>query len=281
MIISFGGTVFAQTAEDKPIQVLAKFSFAYDDNVFEYSQRFRERSTKSIGDLISEPSLELRFRPLASRYFPTLSAGLSGHFYGQNSSLNDRSVFIAIDQEFAFKTDISVTYNDLFLESTKQALQTVGIYAQTDFDLFQWNLSADVTEGDKNYGTGVMGVVPILSSETIISYQLDVSLPVDKTWAYRSHTFRVEPGFSVTEDMYLSLYADIQKKGFTATMEMDNFQRNDLTLGLGLNIDYQINEKVSTQLGYERTRWDTSKVARNQSNSYEKNIITIKISTSL
>ncbi len=292
ILFSFCSIASAETDLNKPVAVRAGLALVYDDNVFQCPKRILDvnpcrlplpdTNTRSRADFIFEPSFALRFRPLSGPYAPTLSAGLSGSFYRQNATLNDHSHFIAIEQGIGLQTNLTVTYSALFLEfpPPQQTFRTIGVDAQTDFKILLASLSADFTGDDRNYGAGMSTSVPILSSETAISYQFDQYMPLDKTLGYSLHEFRVEPWFSVTEETAFNLYADIQKKGFTVETG-DNAKRSDLTWGLGLLVDYTMSEKISAQLGYDHTRWRTNKTIPNTPDAYNKNTIMMKVSVSL
>ena len=279
------GVVYAETPQNSPFEIKGDISLVYDDNVFAYSNRLRDtfranlrpiffqnQNVNSLGDLITKPSFELHFRP--QRYPSTdISAGLSGSFYRQNATLNDRSYFIKIVQALGPKTDISVTYDELFLESIPDTFRTVGVDIERDFQIFEGNIFAEGTSEDRNYGVGLTTSIPSRYSETTLSYEFDQYVPMDRTLAFRSHQFRVEPIFPVTETITLNLYADIQEDQFTNTV------RKDMTLGWGFILDYAISENVATELGFDRIRWDTDENIPNA--SYKKNIITITVLVSL
>ena len=275
------GVVSAETSQGKPIEVSAELSLIYDDNVFSYSKRVRDafranlrpiffwnQNANSLGDIITKPSFDLRFNP--QNYSTRFSASVSGSFYRDNDTLNDRSYFIEIKQGLGTQTDISLTYDELFIDET---FRTVGVDIQHNFILFEGNIFADGTGDDKNYGAGLTTSIPSQYVETSLSYQFNQAVPVDSTFALRSHQFRVEPIFPLTESLSLNLYANIQKDKYTSDV------REDTTRGWGVLMDYAMSEKFTAQLGFDRIRWRTDKVISNA--SYGKNIITIKVTVSL
>jgi len=266
----------------------AGLSVIYDDNVFAYSKRtrddfnvtpkrlfFQNQHTNSLGDVITKPSLELRFRP--QHYYPTFSAGLSGRFYRQNPILNERSYFVEILQPLRPQTDISVIYDEFIIESSEAPLRTVGVDIQNDFQILQGNIFAEATGEDKDYGVGLAISIPARYLETVLFYRFDRYLPEDQTLAYRAHQLRVEPIFPIRENILLTPYGDIQRNRYTE--RGDNFKKRDTTWEWGVIFDYAMSARFATQLAFDHIKWNTDRDIRNP--AYDKNRITIKILVSL
>ena len=275
----FCGVVSAQAREDAPVKIDGSISLVYDDNVFAYSQKiqdffrvaptrlfFRNQNVKSLSDIITNPSFRLGFYP--QRYPSTdISAELYGSLYRQNSSLNDRGYFIKITQGLGQKTDISMTYNELFSEFNEETFQTVGVDLRHDFRILEGNIVAEKTNDDKYYGVSLAKFIENRYFGITLSYQFDQEIPNDIAFALMSHQLRIEPSFPVTDTLFLNLYVNIQKEQYT------NDVREDRTLELGFLMDYEIQKHFSAQLGFDRIFWNTDKQIENA--SYEKKVITV------
>jgi len=280
LVFLFYGKIFAQTPQSAPLAIKGSLSVVYDDNVFAYSDKiqgsfrlnptrlyFREQNANSLGDMITKPSFQLNFSP--KRYPSThISAELYGSFYKQNATLNDRGYFAEIAQGLSSKTELSISYNESFSEFSNETFRAAGVDLQHDFQIFDGNLFAEKTDDDKDYGAGLETFIENRYFGTTLSYQFDQNIPNDSLYELRSHQFTIEPIFSITEALYMSFYAHIQKEQYT------NDVREDTTRGFGFLVDYAMREHFVAQLGFDRILWQTDKQMRNP--SYEKKIITVR-----
>lgn len=290
------GVVSAETPQDKPLEIKAGVSLVYDNNVFAYSTQFRDafrknlrplffrnQNANSLDDLITKPFFELHFSP--RNYSTEFFASVSGSFYRQNGTLDDRSYFIEVAQGLGTKTDIAFTYDELFVEFpekilntsffklTEKTFRTVGVDLKHNFKKFEGNILAEGSGDDRNYGVGITTSIPSRYAETTLSYEFDQYVPVDMALAYRSHQFRVEPIFPITEALSLTIYADIQKDTYTSDI------REDTTRRWGFLMDYAMGERFTAALGLDDIRWNTTDDILNASHraSYKKNIVTMKV----
>ncbi|MCI0529453.1 MAG: hypothetical protein L0Y56_18595 [Nitrospira sp.] len=302
VILLVPGRVQAQTPKNAGWNLAGGLALRYEDNVFALSDKNRDSfkansqsfpGVESLDDFVWTPSVGISYRTLASKYPSSLSLGVSGDIYTDNSKKSFVTFRGGFWQEVVAGTHASVGYtfiphfflgerlvsstatqaetlqlHQLVLTLDKNFMSSLNGWVEGRYTAWEFNTSFDAL--DTVIARGGLGATYKFNRYFMLSsgYLFDAAFGrggdisgSPRDISFIAHSGFVSPTVKISRPAILRLQYSFQYTRFTTDLpqDLDNFGRriHSHTVSIGLN--YKFTPHISANLSCDRVMKDSNR----------------------
>ncbi len=302
MILLVPKLVQAQTPKNAGWNLVGGLALRYEDNVFALSDKNREAfkanpqvfpGVESLDDFVWTPSVGISYRTLAPKYPSSLSLGVSGDIYTDNSKKSFVTLRGGFWQELVAKTHASVGYtfiphfflgerlvssvatqaetlqfHQLVLTLDKNFMSSLNGWVEGSYTAWEFNDAFDAL--DTVIARGGIGATYKFNSYFMLGsgYLFDAASArggdisgSPRDISFIAHSGFVSPTIKISGPAVLRLSYSFQQTHFTTglSQDLDNFGRKVSSHSVSIGLNYKFTPHISANLSYDRVMKDSNR----------------------